>query len=208
MYYSKIGIHLLRSKLKNTGSDAQRPVLLKMALNALKNLDLASSKQHLLIYNVYTFAVYHDRLWSIQFEQNVPTVSAGGPVLTVFVLFAIQLFGPDRIALLGGHWRVVVCRSLSTITNYLQHPRAPVGSNWFRPCPLLLGHSLSVISTALIVGGSIGTAQVDWLDAALLKLEVQQTVNVVGGLHTVAFPPRRRRFPNAKASRQLFLFRL
>ena len=31
--YNKIGIHLLRNKLKITGSDAQRPVLLKMALN-------------------------------------------------------------------------------------------------------------------------------------------------------------------------------
>ena len=35
--YSKIGIHLLRSKLKTTGSDAHGPVLLKTALNALNN---------------------------------------------------------------------------------------------------------------------------------------------------------------------------
>jgi len=48
--YSKIGIHLLRSKLKTTGSDAQRPVLLKMALNAQRNRDLASSMQHLMVH--------------------------------------------------------------------------------------------------------------------------------------------------------------
>jgi len=40
--YSKIGIHFLRSKLKITCTEAQRPVLLKMALNARKNRHLAS----------------------------------------------------------------------------------------------------------------------------------------------------------------------
>jgi len=40
--YSKIGIHLLRSKLKITGSEAQ----LKMALNAQKNRHASTGEEH------------------------------------------------------------------------------------------------------------------------------------------------------------------
>jgi len=45
---------LLRNKLKITFSDAQRLVLLKMALNAVKKRDLASSRQRTSASEVHT----------------------------------------------------------------------------------------------------------------------------------------------------------